>query len=347
MISPKPILIAGPCSAESREQVLRIAESIKNFQPEYLFRAGVWKPRTRPNSFEGVGESALPWLTEVQQKFNVPVITEVANSKHVELCLKAGVSHLWIGARTTVNPFAVQEICDALKNTDTHLYIKNPINPDLALWMGGIERAQKALVKSVSAIFRGFHEYSPGIYRNVPSWEIVIELKRRLADLKIICDPSHISGKASLVKEVSQKAMDMGLDGLMIETHLNPKHALSDPEQQITPEELKALLNGLRIFSNNSSDPNFTTKLELLRKRIDELDGELLRVLSERMKVVREIGHEKKHNKVTILQIERYDEMMQRLSSESAKQNLDEAMIKEIFSLIHQNSIDEQQRIIN
>ena len=335
----KPITLFGPCSAESELQVLETARLIAERFPKNIFRAGVWKPRTRPGSFEGAGDPALKWLSAAGKETGMPVITEVATTQHVESCLKADIDMLWIGARTTVNPFAVQEIAEALKGTNIPVFVKNPINPDLSLWIGAIERLQKAGIGQVLAIHRGFHSFETDVYRYAPRWEIVIDLKTRMPDLKVICDASHISGDPVLIPSVAQKALDLDLDGLMIETHINPAVALSDAKQQITPAVLHTLFEGLVFRKADADDKDFHRKLLELRSRVDSTDDLLLQALITRMNLIRQIGDFKKDKQLTILQIRRWEEILTRQLEHGIGSGLDGVFVKKLYELIHEESI--------
>ena len=342
-----PFVIAGPCSAETPEQVMETAVSLAETGRVNMLRAGIWKPRTRPNSFEGMGAEALPWLIEAGKQVGLPVITEVANSHHVELALKAGFKTLWIGARTTVNPFAVQEIADILKGTNVHIFVKNPINPDLNLWIGAIERLKGAGLNEVDAIHRGFSAYKTGKYRNEPLWEIPIELKSHFPDMKLMCDPSHICGKRNILTEVAQKAIDLAFDGLMIETHPRPDEAWSDAQQQITPNQLDQLLNSLIIRQISSSNDEFHTSLEALRGRINVIDKELIKLVSKRMGVASEIGAYKKEHSITILQPERWKEIKKLQTETATEVGLSLKFIAKYLEAIHQESIRHQTAVMN
>jgi len=344
--SSKPIVIAGPCSAETEKQVLATAHKLKKHS-NLIFRAGIWKPRTRPNSFEGIGLEGLDWLKKVTDETGLKTTVEVAKAKHVELAIKHDVDMLWIGARTTGNPFAIQEIADALENTDITVLIKNPINPELNLWIGAIERLQDAGVYNIAAIHRGFFAYKNSKYRNIPQWQLALDLKRKFPDLPMICDPSHISGNSNLIMEIAQKAMDMSYDGLMIETHIDPKNALSDKEQQITPLELDEILNNLIVRNFDIDDKEFKATLKQLRIQIDDLDIELLDVLKRRMQLVEKIGHHKKENKVTILQNNRWIEMLKIRTKYGKENGLSEHFIQQLLKAIHQESIDKQNKVMN
>lgn len=340
----KLYLIAGPCSIESETQALEIAKSIMSYTD--IFRAGIWKPRTHPNSFEGVGDKGVKWLNKVKEVTKLKVSTEVATAKHVDLCLNAEIDMLWIGARTTVNPFYVQEIAEALKGSDVSVFVKNPIHPDLGLWLGAFERLDKVGIKNLAAIHRGFYSYESSAFRNDPKWEIPIKLRKELKDIPIICDPSHIAGKAKLVQDVSQTAMDINLDGLMIETHNNPKTALSDIEQQITPNKLEKIINKLILRDPKLRDKSFEKELMFLRDQIDILDKEIVLLLNNRKEIVEKIANFKQKNQLTIFQIERWMEILKTRKKDANKIGLDSKMIVEIFELIHKYSILTQTRII-
>lgn len=347
-----PVVIAGPCSAETEAQVLKTAEWLKTRVPELrYFRAGVWKPRTRPGSFEGSGVEALPWLQRVQQEYGLPVTVEVANAEHVRQALDHGIQMLWLGARTTVNPFSVQEIADALAaypgGTDVPVLVKNPINPDLALWMGAIERLRKVGVNKLGAIHRGFSTTAKTEYRNEPQWHLPIELKRNLPDLPIICDPSHICGNRTLLQDVSQRALDMQMAGIMIETHPDPDNAWSDAAQQITPDRLREILDSLVLRGEQSEEVSFEVQMEEYRRRIDLIDSELISLMAERMDISRMIGHLKKNQKVTILQIKRWDEMIRKRLDLARSLDLGEDFSRHMFELIHQESINRQNKVMN
>ncbi|MEL6255958.1 MAG: bifunctional 3-deoxy-7-phosphoheptulonate synthase/chorismate mutase type II [Bacteroidota bacterium] len=322
--------ISGPCSAETAEQVMETAQGVSKHEVDVL-RAGIWKPRTRPNSFEGVGSVGLKWLKDAGEATGKPVCTEVANVKHVYEALRTGIDILWVGARTTTNPFAVQEIADALEGVNIPVMVKNPVNPDLELWIGAMERLYKAGINKIAAIHRGFSTYGPSKYRNEPQWEIPIELRRRMPDLPIICDPSHISGKRELLQPVSQKALDLNFDGLMIESHPNPDKALSDARQQVTPVRLGEILESLVHRNPNSADPQLSNKLEMFRERIDEIDEQLIRMLADRMDVVKKIGQFKKDNNITILQTSRWNEIIQERLALSAPLGISNDIMVEIF----------------
>lgn len=342
MEDKRPLVIAGPCSAETEEQVMNTAKQLSE-RGVKIFRAGVWKPRTKPGGFEGVGVDALPWLKNVKKETGMYVATEVATSKHVYECLKAGVDIMWIGARTTANPFAMQEIADALKGVDIPVLVKNPVNPDLELWIGAMERINNAGLKRIAAIHRGFSSFDKKLYRNLPQWHIPIELRRRIPNLPIFCDPSHIGGKRELIASLSQQAMDLGFDGLIIESHCNPDAAWSDASQQITPDVLDYILNLLVI----RKDTHTTESLNELRKQIDECDNDLIQLLAKRMRVCREIGTYKKEHGVNILQTGRYNEILDKRGAQGVLCGMDQAFIKKVFEAIHEESVRQQMEIIN
>ena len=344
--STRPFVIAGPCSVETEEQTHSIIQQLAKEGKVQLIRAGIWKPRTRPDSFEGIGEKGLPWLKKACNHANLPFAVEVANTKHAEIALKEGANVLWIGARTTVNPFAVQEIADCLKGVNIPVMIKNPVNPDLNLWIGAFERMQHAGIKDLVAIHRGFSVYKHEVYRNVPNWEIPIALKQELPTIPLICDPSHIAGRTDLLLEVSQKAMDLNYAGLMIETHPNPEKAWSDAKQQITAKGLTELLNAL-ILRTRQSD-NFTTEeLELFRKKVAELDSTMFELLSERMKISELIGKFKKDNNITILQEEHWKNLLDSRLKLAHELQLSSEFVRSILDAIHLESITRQINVMN
>lgn len=340
-----PAIIAGPCSAETEIQVLKTAHDLHKLGIK-IFRAGIWKPRTRPDSFEGVGSKGFAWLTKVRNETGMKVATEVANVKHVYEALSANVDILWIGARTSANPFAIQEIADVLKGMDLPVFVKNPVNPDVDLWQGAIERLYKAGLTRIGAIHRGVSSYDQSIYRNVPQWQMPIELKRRIPDISIICDPSHIGGKRELLQSISQKAMDLNFDGLMIETHIDPDNAWSDAKQQITPQNLEKLLNKLILREVHPDGISYET-LDDYRFMIDTFDEQLLDILKKRMEVVNNIGKYKKANNMTILQPDRWEEVLKKSSKLSKQALLSDVMVHKIFKAIHQESINKQTVIMN
>lgn len=341
-----PFIIAGPCSAESPEQLMAIATAVKALGITTM-RAGIWKPRTRPNSFEGNGAKAFAWIEEVKKSTGIRFAIEVATPEHVDLALKADIDLLWIGARTTVNPFTVQEIADALKGVKKPIFIKNPINPEQALWLGAVERVYKAGVEKIGIIHRGFSSYQKSRYRNQPYWQIPLSLKSQFPDMPLLADPSHIAGSRALIQEVSQKALDLGYDGLMIETHPDPDNALSDVQQQISPDALKKILSDLRIRNHYSSDTLFINKLENLREKIDALDQELVDVLAERMKVVNQLGEFKRENNITVFQLERFQEIIKTRPEWGEAKQLTPEFLVELFTAIHDESIRLQTEIVN
>ncbi len=343
--SERPLIMAGPCSAESEEQVMETAGKLKEYGI-HIFRAGIWKPRTRPNAFEGIGKEGLPWLKRVKEELGMYVAIEVANVKHVYEALKHGIDIIWLGARTTANPFAVQEIADSLQGVDIPVMVKNPINPDVELWIGAIERINNAGINKLAAIHRGFSSYNKTLYRNNPEWEIPIELKRQIPDLPVITDPSHICGSRDLLFEVSQKAMDLEFSGLMIESHYNPDTALSDPQQQLTPDQLNKLISRLVLRKPNVQDQLLST-LEELRHQIDNYDDKLMEILELRMNIAKQIGEYKKQNNITILQTGRWDEVLRSRIEEARRKGLSEDFIIKVFRAIHEESINNQTRIMN
>jgi len=341
----KPFLIAGPCSAETREQLWNTAAGLQDL-PVDLFRAGVWKPRTRPGSFEGKGVEALEWLQEIKKHFGYKIAIEVAEPEHVEAALWHNIDVLWIGARTVVNPFQVQRIADSMKGIDLPVMIKNPVNPDVDLWQGAIERIRGASIKDVAAIHRGFSAYKTSSgYRNQPNWIIPVELKRRMPELPVIADPSHISGKADLVAQVAQKAMTIGFEGLMIETHINPPAAWSDAAQQITPEALKVLLQNLVIRNTEITGQHGKLELEYMRQAVDNIDAEIIDLLAKRMEISARMGEVKRHNNITAYQPERWREILETRCEQAKKLSLDEAYISALYELIHSESIKKQLEI--
>ena len=340
-----PLVIAGPCSAETESQVLGIAHELKNSDVS-IFRAGIWKPRTRPGNFEGVGSIGLKWLQKVKKETGLLVTTEVANANHVKIALDHDIDVLWIGARSTVSPFIVQEIADALKNTDKIVLLKNPVNPDLSLWYGGIERLYTANIKKLGVIHRGFSTYSKTKFRNNPEWQIPIELQNKFPDLPLICDPSHICGRRDIIKQTSQKALDLNFDGLMIETHNDPDNAWSDAAQQITPKTLINLMKDLVIRKESLEERSFINELENLRIKIDNADSQILDIIGNRMKVSEEIGKIKKNQNVAILQSARWNDILEKMISDGKEKGLSEDFILKIFKAIHQESINHQEKIL-
>jgi len=341
-----PLVIAGPCSAETEEQVLETAHQLKNSDAT-VYRAGIWKPRTRPGSFEGNGEKALPWLQRVKEETGLLTTVEVGNSHHVKLALQYDVDILWIGARTTVNPFLVQEIADALQGTEKIVLVKNPINPDLGLWIGALERFYKADIKNLGAIHRGFSSFRKTKYRNKPKWQIAIDLKNQFPKMPIICDPSHISGRRDLIFDVSQTALDLNYNGLMIETHCNPDAAWSDAKQQITPTRLNEITKQLKIRNVKFVEEKYKNKLENLREEINVLDKQLIDLLSDRMHVAEKIGLVKKERNVAILQNVRWQEIMGNMIANGEEVGLTKEFIENLFKAIHTESIQHQKKIVN
>lgn len=338
----KLTVIAGPCSAETEEQVIETARQLA-YKGCHIFRAGVWKPRTKPGGFEGNGEAALPWLKRVKEETGMLTSTEVATPEHVELALKYDIDILWVGARTSANPFAMQAIADSLQGVDIPVLVKNPVNPDLELWIGAMERINQAGVKRIAAIHRGFSSYDKKIYRNLPMWQIPIELRRRIPELPIFCDPSHIGGRRELIAPLCQQAMDLGFDGLIIECHCDPDKAWSDAKQQITPDILDYIL-GLLVIRDQSVT---TEGISALRKQIDDLDNQLMELLSRRMRVCREIGHYKKEHNMTVLQTSRYNEILNKRGAQGSLCGMDPNFIKTIFEAVHEESVRQQIEIIN
>ena len=336
-------LILGPCSAETREQVLETANQLSKVDEITMFRAGIWKPRTSPGSFEGIGEEGLFWLEEVQEKFGLKTTTEVATPKHVELCLKHNVDALWIGARTTVNPFYVQEIANSLKGIDIPVFIKNPISPDVGLWIGAIERFKKAGIKNISVIHRGFYSYNKGIYRNAPMWEIPVKLKTQFPDLDIICDPSHIAGDSRLITEVSKLAVHYGMNGLMIETHPNPSEAWSDAKQQVTPDDLKLIVK--ELVDNKLVEIYKDEELSLLRKEINASDEILLQEIAKRLEIVKKIAGLKKDNSAKVFQLERWKLVLEEVKKKAIELNLNESFIEDLMNVIHKESLNIHHKI--
>ena len=341
-----PLVIAGPCSAETEAQVLKIAHQLKDSDVNY-YRAGIWKPRTRPGNFEGVGALGLKWLQKVKAETGLKTATEVANRAHVELALEHDIDLLWIGARSTVSPFIVQEIAYALHGTDKIILIKNPVNPDLALWLGAVERLKSANIQNLGVIHRGFSTYGKSKYRNNPEWQLAIELQTKFPDLPLINDPSHITGKRDMVFDVSQTALDLNFDGLMIETHTDPDNAWSDAAQQITPETLIQYTKDLKIRKESITEADYTKELHKLRAQIDVADNQLLENLGKRMLVAEAIGQLKKEKNVAVLQSKRWNEILGKMVLEGKQHNLSEEFILKLFKAIHQESINHQKQILN
>lgn len=340
-------VIAGPCSAESREQVWQTAEQISRNKKVHALRAGVWKPRTRPGSFEGAGEAALPWLHEVQREFKLPVTIEVAQPEHIEAALKHDIRFFWIGARTTANPFSVQELAEALKGVDCTVMVKNPIHADLQLWIGAIERVMQSGVKNLAAIHRGFHTSAKNTFRNTPLWQIPIELKVQFPHLPLICDPSHICGRRDLIFDVAQNALDLGMNGLMIESHMNPDLALSDKNQQLTPAQLEDLLNKLQVKERSTANPVFNEQLNAIRQDIDRIDEEIINLVKARLDLVVKIAAEKKQKNVTAFQLERYIGILKSRGQWAEDKNLTRDFVEKLYQLIHEESIRTQIEILN
>ena len=337
----RPLLIAGPCSAETEEQVMETARQLAA-RGVKIFRAGIWKPRTKPGGFEGNGVTALPWLKRVKAELGMYTAVEVATAAHVREALAHDVDILWIGARTSANPFAVQEVADALEGMDIPVLIKNPVNPDLDLWIGAIQRVYNAGIRKIGAIHRGFSSYDKKIYRNLPQWHIPIELKRQIPNLPIICDPSHIGGRRELIAPLCQQAMDLNFDGLIVESHCNPEKAWSDAAQQVTPDVLDFIMNTLVIRDTNQTTEN----LSALRRQIDELDNSLLELLARRMRVSREIGQYKKEHNMPILQAQRYDEILHNRVTQAEQMGMDGEFMKTVLVAIHEESVRHQQEIM-
>ena len=340
-----PLIIAGPCSAESEIQMLTTAKSLKDIGIE-VFRAGIWKPRTRPNCFEGIGSVGLKWMDTVRQETGMRISTEIANTKHLEQVLKHDIDIIWIGARTTTNPFAMQEIADALKGVDIPVFVKNPVNPDLELWIGALERLAQVGIKRLGAIHRGFSSYEQTKYRNIPQWQIPISLRERLKNIPLLCDPSHISGKRELIKEVSQEALDLNYDGLIIESHIDPSVALSDARQQVNPKDLEIILKELKMRNKDVNNQEMQSILSDLRTRIDKYDNQLLDILEERINIACEIGKIKREHDLKILQQDRWSSILSRVIREGKAKGISEATISKIFKAIHQESINKQVEIM-
>ncbi len=340
--SKRPVVIAGPCSAETEEQVMETAMDLAK-NGVRIFRAGIWKPRTKPGGFEGVGSVGLTWLQEVKKETGMLVATEVANKQHVKEALNAGVDVLWIGARTSANPFAMQEIADSLVGADVPVLVKNPVNPDLELWIGAMQRIYNAGIRQIGAIHRGFSAYGKHLYRNMPQWHIPIELRRRMPELTLICDPSHIGGKRELVAPLSQQAMDMGFDGLIVESHCDPDSAWSDKSQQVTPEVLNFILNMLVVRDTTQT----TESLTLLRQQIDQIDNDLLEALSKRMRISREIGQYKKEHSMPVVQTGRYDDILNSRAAAAEELGMNGDFMKTVYQAIHEESVRQQIEVLN
>ena len=338
----RPIVMAGPCSAETEEQVMQTANALAQ-KGCHIFRAGAWKPRTKPGGFEGNGEAALPWLKRVKEETGMLIATEVATPEHVELCLKHGVDILWIGARTSANPFAMQALADSLRGMDMPVLVKNPVNPDLELWIGGMERINQAGIKRLAAIHRGFSSYDNKMYRNSPMWQIPLELRRRIPALPIICDPSHIGGRRDLVAPLCQQAMDLGFDGLIVESHCNPDKAWSDAKQQVTPDVLDYILSLLIVRDKSQMQEGIIQ----LRQQIDDLDNQLMELLAKRMRVCRQIGQYKKEHNMTVFQASRYNEILEKRGAQGALCGMSPEFVATVFESVHEESVKQQIEIIN
>lgn len=346
-LNKKPLIISGPCSAETETQVLETAQRLAKTGKVDMLRAGIWKPRTRPGSFEGIGTKGLPWLQQAKKLTGLPTTVEVATGKQVEDALHFEVDMLWVGARTTVNPFSVQEVADALRGSDVPVLIKNPINPDLELWTGAVERVAKAGIKKIGLIHRGFSAYGNTEYRNAPMWHLAIEMKRRNPELIMINDPSHICGRRDILMDVAQKAIDLDYDGLMIESHIDPDNAWSDAKQQVTPERLAEMLDAIVWRKEDVNSEAFHAALEQLRQQINHLDDEMMQILSQRMKLAEKIGLYKKENNITILQTSRWNEILERAFKRGEKIGLSKEFITKYFDAVHMESINHQNKIMN
>ncbi len=347
LLKKRPLIISGPCSAETEEQVMQTAIRLAATGKVDIMRAGIWKPRTRPGSFEGIGTKGLPWLQAARKESGLPVAVEVATGKQVEDALHFDVDVLWIGARTTVNPFSVQEVADALRGVDVPVLIKNPINPDLELWIGAMERVAKAGIKNIGLIHRGFSSYGNTEYRNAPMWHLAIEMKRRYPELLMINDPSHICGRRDILQEVAQTAIDLDFDGLIIESHIDPDNAWSDAKQQITPEKLGEMISSIRWRKEDVASEEYHAALEKLRQQINNLDDELMQILSQRMKVAESIGKYKKENNITILQTNRWNSILERAFAKGEKFGLSKEFVTKYFDAVHMESINHQNKIMN
>ncbi len=343
----RPLIISGPCSAETEQQVIETATRLAHTGQVDVLRAGIWKPRTKPGMFEGIGTKGLPWLLQAKRITGLPTTVEVATAKHVEDALQFEVDILWIGARTTVNPFSVQEVADALRGVDIPVLIKNPINADLELWSGSIERIQKAGIRQVGMIHRGFSNYGNTEFRNAPMWHLPIEMKRRFPDMLLICDPSHICGNRHMLQSIAQKSIDLDFDGIMVESHIDPDNAWSDAKQQITPEQLADMLSALIWRSENTDKADFLTALATLREQINHIDDELMTLLGQRMKIADRIGQYKKDNNITILQTNRWNEILEKAYSKGEKLGLSQEFVTKYFDAVHLESINRQNRVMN
>lgn len=342
----QPLVVAGPCSAESEIQVMETARQIRSCGVE-VFRAGIWKPRTHPNNFEGVGSQGLKWMQRVKSELGMRICTEVASERHVFDCLKFGVDMVWLGARTTANPFLVQEIAEALRDIDIPVLVKNPVNPDLDLWVGALERLNQCGVRKLGVIHRGFSSFEKIRYRNNPEWQLAIELRSLYPDMPFFCDPSHMAGCRDYIREISQRALDLGLDGLMIESHCDPTCALSDAAQQLTPPELRELLKSLVVRKNDSDSPEYRENIDQLRAKIDVIDENILYILGARMRISRHIGEYKKRNNIAILQTSRWDSLLSEVIAKGAQQGLSEKFVTDLFNAIHEESVQVQNEVIS
>lgn len=343
----RPLIISGPCSAETEEQVIDTAQRLANTGKIDMLRAGIWKPRTKPGMFEGIGAKGLPWLQRAKKLTGLPTTVEVATGKQVEDALTFDVDVLWIGARTTVNPFSVQEVADALRGVDVPVMIKNPINPDLELWQGAVERVSRAGIKEIGLIHRGFSSYGNTEFRNAPMWHLAIEMKRRMPGMRIVNDPSHICGRRDILQATAQKAIDLDFDGLMIESHIDPDNAWSDAKQQITPERLAEMLDSMSWRKEDVSSASFHAALDKLREQINHIDDELMQLISQRMSIAEKIGEYKRNNNVTILQATRWNEILDKAMQKAGKVGLSEEFIARYMDAIHMESINRQNKIMN
>jgi chorismate mutase len=347
LLQKRPLIISGPCSAETEEQVIQTATRLAATGKVDILRAGIWKPRTRPGSFEGIGTKGLPWLQQAKKESGLPVAVEVATAKQVEDALHFGVDVLWIGARTTVNPFSVQDVADALKGADVPVLIKNPINPDLELWIGAVERVANAGIKNIGLIHRGFSSYGNTEYRNAPMWHLAIEMKRRNPGMLLINDPSHICGRRDILMDVAQKAIDLDFDGLIIESHIDPDNAWSDAKQQVTPERLGEMISSIVWRTEEIDSEELHAVMEKMRQQINQLDDELLQLIGQRMKVADKIGQYKKDNNITILQTNRWNAILERAYERGEKLGLSQEFITKYFDAVHMESINHQNKIMN
>lgn len=338
----RPIVMAGPCSAETEAQVMQTAQALAR-KGCHIFRAGLWKPRTKPGGFEGQGQKALPWLKRVKEETGMLIATEVATPQHVELCLKHSIDVLWIGARTTANPFAMQALADSLHGVDIPVLVKNPVNPDLELWIGSMERINRAGIRRLGAIHRGFSNYGGKLYRNSPMWQIPLELRRRIPALPILCDPSHIGGRRELIAPLCQQTMDLGFDGLIVETHHTPDQAWSDAQQQVTPDRLDVILSHLVVRDKQQT----VEAIDQLRRQIDDLDNQLIELLSNRMRICREIGRYKREHNITVFQASRYNEILEKRGAQATHCDMSAEFVATVFENVHQESVRQQMKIIN